>query len=199
MELPDGFEFVEQIDPKFAAVIQRLTLEDLRRSGFNNPIELVDPNSVHMVAAQEKNLREHPERYCGVMYKGQLIAFMKQNEWFISDERPFAVGLRAFWLLLHRALGQSTLSNRPWGIFGLVVSEDLGNDEYASVLSYLLERSFFDEEGWPRTVNIVIAQVHEKEWLPYFLGSHGFRRKGKPGEAAGARGVRQARYQRSAS
>jgi hypothetical protein len=83
------------------------------------------------------------------------------------------------------------------GILGLVVSRELCGDEHLDVLSALLERAF--EEARGRKVYIIVAHVDGNEWFLRLLGLHGFKRVGKPGEAAGAPGARQVLYERSAT
>ena len=197
MSLPDGFEFIETIEPTLsnATVIQRLVFEDLRESDFREPRKLADPGNPDKVGAQRRKLRSNPERYCGVTRNGQLVGFMKETDWLIRDELPFVAGPRALWLWAQRAFRQSYLPGRPWGIFGLVVSEGLGDEVRQEILVALLERSL-EKNGRTRTVNIVTARVYYL--LPWILQDLGFVQVGKPGKAAGAPGIKQWRYQRPA-
>jgi hypothetical protein len=201
MNLPEGFEFVKRIEPTTlnAIIIQELILQDLcANTLFEAPRALADPQNPDMVEAQRKRLLKNPERYCGVVTRnGLLIAFMKATDWLIDDESPFVSGPRGFWLRTCRVFRRSHLLGRPRGVFGLVVSEGLGEEERDSVFAYLLERSFLDAHGRPRTVNIVVSHVYE--WPLRILRTYGFKQVGKPGEAAGASGVRQWRYRRRAS
>lgn len=193
--LPEGFEYVE-IEPTIrnAIAVQALTYDDLCTRGFD-PRLLADPLNADMLEVQVQKLQEHPERYIGVMYDGQLVAFIKENWWLISDELPFVSGPRALWLKARRAFRQSRLFGRPWGIFGLVVSAGLDYDIREEILTSLLQRSL--ENAGPRAVYIVVAP-HMHSMLPRVLQANGFIPVGEPGEAAGAPGIVQQRYRRPA-
>ena len=192
-----GFEFVETIESWFgyAAAVQQMTLQDAETGGFKKPLRLADPDSITKVIDQQQRLRDHPERYCGYTRDGELVAYMKQNDWLVGDELPFAPWPRAIVLRAGRALGRSN-STGQWGVLGLVASNHLSRDKRESVLTDLLQRSFRDSRGRPRTVNIVI---HAHDPLLYIAPRYGFVPVGRPGQAAGAPGLKQQRYQRLAS
>jgi hypothetical protein len=197
MPSSQGLEFVETIEPTLenATAIQRLTLQDATLGGFKNPTELADPSNPDMVAAQQQRLRDYPERYCGYVRDGKLIAYMKQNDWMIGDELPFTTGVQAARLKARRALHLDP-STGEWGIFGLVASDELEERDRETVLIGLLQRSFSDPRSWEtRTVNIVI---HENDPVLRIARYHGFGPVGELGEAAGAPGLIQRRYQRPA-
>lgn len=190
--------FIETIPPtrENAKAVQKLTLQDVLAGRFEEPRSLADPLNERMVTAQQKKLQDHPDRYSGYVQDGQLVAYIKQNNWLVGDELPFASGLRATALKALRAL-HPTSATGQWGIFGLVASDDLEVVEYTSALAGLLQRSFVDpRNGKPRTVNIV---VHEHDPLLEIVELNGFVPLGELGEAAGAPGLKQQRYQRQAS
>jgi hypothetical protein len=195
MTFSQGLEFIETIEPTFenAIAVQVLTLQDIKHGGFQKPLELADPSNSDMVATQQQKLHDHPERYSGYTRDGQLVAYIKQNDWFAGDELPFATGARAVELKASRALHLDP-STGQWGVFGLVASDNLDKDDRESVLLDLLQRSFADpRSGESRTVNIVI---HEHDPLLEIAVHYGFVPVGKLGEAAGAPGLMQQRYQR---
>lgn len=198
MPLPDGFEF-EAIKPTLsnAKTMLRLTFEDLRENGFRQPLKLVDPNSLAKIKVQRDKLESHPEHYCGVIHNGQLVGFTKETDWLSDDERPFVNVLCALWLKARRRVfRRSHLPGYPWGIFGLVVSEDLDPAVRAEIFVALLERSL-ENNGQTRTVNIVTTHVYYM--VPWVLQDLGFVQVGKPGKAAGAGDIKQWRYQRPAT
>jgi hypothetical protein len=198
MVFPVNLEFIEVIEPTYenAKAIQELTLQDVKAGGFPNPRELADPSSSDKVAAQQQKLRDHPERYSGYARNGQLVAYIKHGEWLAGDELPFASGLRVALLKARSALHLNP-STGQWGVFGLVTSDDLTDDEREVALVKLLQRSFRDSQsGKFRTVNVVI---HENDPLLEIAALYRFVPVGKPAEAAGAPGLMQQRYRRRAS
>lgn len=199
MHLPQGFTFVESIEPTraLAKTMQRLTLDDLRDGTFDRPTLLSNPESPSKIGAQRRMLQAHPERYCGVMYGGELVAFMKVTDWLILDEVPFAANGQALRLKAQRVLRRRYLPGRPLGVFALVVSNDLSEVADISIFTVLLERALQKADG--RVVNIVIPKVQKRQWLPGTLEHYGFRQVGTQGEAAGAPGATQVRYQHLAS
>lgn len=198
LPLPQGFEFEKTIDAtdQNAEVMQALILQDLKSAGIDQPWELANPGDSYKVEAQLRKLRAHPERYCGVTRNGRLVAFSKQNNWFVGDELPFATGFRAIWLKVRRALRLNRMAGQ-WGVFGLVVLDGLSGDDQDAIFTCLLESSFKDAQGRPRTVNIIDVGAYGR--LPRTLRDHGFTQVGRPGEAAGVPGTKQWRYRRLAS
>lgn len=198
MSFSQGLKFIETIMPTFeyATAIQRLILQDLQAAGLDQPHELADPDNVDMVAHQLSKLFDHPECYSGYVRGDHLVACVKQGEWLVGDELPFATGHQAFVLRAHRALHLSQGTGQ-WGVFGLVASNSLEPHEREMVLSNLLQRTFADPRvGEPRTVNVVL---YENDPILRLALSHGFVPVGRPAEAAGAPGLIQQRYQRPAS
>lgn len=198
MSASNGLEYIEMIKPTFenAKAIQKLTLQDVEAGGFENPLELADPFNTDKVISQRQKLRDHPERYSGYVRDGRLVAYIKQNDWTITDELPFASRSRAVAIRASLGLHMSP-STGQWGVFGLVASNDLNDEEREMVLRELLRSSFVDPRtSEPRTVNIAI---HERDPLFKIAVRLGFKAVGEIAEAAGAPGLMQQRYQRSAS
>ncbi len=197
MLIPPEFKFVDRIEESHAdaVAIQRLTLQDAFSKGFEKPREIANPDDDQMVGTQRDKLHRHPERYSGYYHNGQLVAFMKQNEWRVDDELPFATWQEALKLLVRKAR-RLDLSMGQWGIFGLVVSDEFGYELRSALLIDLLKRSFkYPVTGKARIVNIALS---EKDPVLSIAKSQGFVVIGKPGEAAGAPGLKQQRYQRLA-
>jgi len=197
MALSPGMVFVENIEPTHenADAMVHLTLEDLIRGGFKNPLSLADPSNPAHVELQLQRLRNHPERYCGYMLDGKLVAYMKHNHWRLADERPFALGLQALALLVFRLLRIDPYEGRWWGVFGLVVSNDIATVDRDKMLLSLLHYSMKDPRTRElRTVNIVTN--YNDPVYPLLL-PNGFISWGKTAEAAGAPGLKQRRYRRS--
>lgn len=197
MALLDGLVYVEEIEPTLenAREMKRLTLQDVLVGGFPKPLELADPTDDQQVRDQRQKLLDHPERYSGYAQNGKLVAYMKQNTWFVDDATPFAMGWREFVLKAFGAIGFNP-STGQWAVFGLVASEELGRSVQEEVLVDLLRRSFNDpRSGRARTVNIVL---HKNDPLLSVMKSLDFLPKGKLGEAAGAPGLKQRRFQRPA-
>jgi len=195
MPSAEGLVFVETIEPTWdnAKAIQRLTLQDVYAGGFNQPLELANPDDDQKVALQQQKLRDHPERYSGYTLNGTLVAYMKQNKWLIGDELPFVTPRLKAHLLRLMAKIRRTSETGQWGVFGLVASDELDRYQRRDALENLLKHSF---RGNLRTVNIVI---HANDpVLPSAL-HFGFVAVGKFAEAAGASGLKQRRYQRTVS
>lgn len=199
MTTSSDFTFAEVIEPtrENAAAVKRLTLQDLIAGEFPNALELADPSNRKQVRDQRKRLRKHPERYSGYFKGDELVAYIKQNEWRVADELPFVFGEQYDEL---KALydHNKAASTGQWGVFGLVVSDKLDKESRDELLTLLLEESLTDPKtGKTRTtVNIVL---HANDPLLEIVSHYGFDPVGRLGEAAGAPGILQPRYQRSVS
>jgi len=192
------FEFLESIPPtrENATAIQQLTLQDLRKGGFPEPEALADPTNERMVEQQLAKLVRHPERYCGYADNRMLRAYMKHGDWRVGDELPFASQERASALKRLRMFKLNP-STQQWGVFGLVVTDQLDERVRLSVLEDLLRYPITDpRDGTPRTVNVVI---HDHDPLKKVAEWLNFVPVGERAEAAGAPGLMQQRYQRQAT
>jgi hypothetical protein len=198
--MPSSYDlkYVKSIDQLFenARIIQKLTLQDLVAGGFKNPLDIANPDNPVMVAKQLQKLRNYPERYSGYTRNGELVAYMKQNDWEAGDELSFTTGINAAMLKASQALHMNPLSGQ-WGVLGLVAFDELDKNERDNALIGLLRRSFTDlRTGRPRIVNIVL---HENDPVLSIAPRLGFVPVGVPGEASGAPGKIQQRYQRAAT
>jgi hypothetical protein len=176
--------------------MQQLTLQDVMAGEFKDPYLLANPLSHDMIATQQQKLFSHPERYSGYLLDGKLVAYAKQGEWKIGDELPFASGLYALLLRVRQALGVN-LSLHQRGVFGLVASKELNESDQRYVLADLLRRSLRSRRTaeYHQVINIVL---HENDPLLEIATDFGFKAVGKQGDAAGAPGLKQQRYQRRA-
>ena len=196
-----NLQFVETFDSTWDVAVdfQELTLQDLKAGGFPNPQEDADPANAGLVDVQQRKLRANPEYYSGFMLNGKVVACLKQNEWRIRDELPFARFFRRLVLLVKYLLTKNP-STGQWGILGLVASDQLSPAEREKVLVELLERALLDPKtGEPRIVNIV---VHDHDPLLGIIPRYGFVQVGKRGYAAGTKGLKQLkqpRFQRRVS
>lgn len=191
-------EFVHRIVPTWenAKAVQALTLQDVKAGGFPNPEQIANPANVRKVTDQLSKLVDYPERYSGYMLDGKLVAYLKQNEWLIGDELPF-VGAAQKAALKAKYAFTKNASTGEWYIPGLVASDQLSPAQREDVLVDLLERALLDPEtGEPRVVNIV---VHDHDPLLRIIPRYGFVQVGKRGDAAGAEGLKQPRFQRKVS
>lgn len=197
MPNPKGLEFIEAIEPTLenAKAIQGLTLQDVIKGCFDNPLDLANPSSGNMILAQQQKLRNHPGQYSGYVRNGELVAYIKQNHWLVGDELPFATGIRFVRLIANRVLRLDP-STGQWGIYGFVASDELDVSDRKSALVGLLQYSLANVlKGKYRTVNVVI---YENDPLIDIVSKFGFVPVGKLGEAANAPGLLQQRYQRPA-
>lgn len=198
MSLPPGFDFIKPLGPKFAKAVQGLTLEDLKAMNISCPARFADPDDPGMVKVQRRKLREHSERYCGVVYNGELVALLKLAPWLGLDASPFATGLDALRLLKCRVRRQNAFPDHPLGIFALVVSNKLDKDVAGrSVFVFLLEHALEMANG--RAVNIIVPAKNRPEWLIVTLERYRFVRVGRRGKAAGLPALKQVCYRRPAS
>lgn len=190
-----SLEYIETIEPTLenAKSIVLLTLQDLVAGAFKDPLALANPSNPAMVAAQQKRLRNHPERYSGFAFDGSLVAYMKQNHWTTYDELPFAPWSDIIDLLLQRAFRMDPHTGM-WGVFGLVASDTLSKSDRDMVLTTLLESSFGKRpSGKERIVNIVL---HKNDPLLEIVPCYGFVPYGRLGQASGAPGAKQRRFRR---
>ena len=192
---PQGLEFIETIEPtrENAQAMLKLTLQDVKLGGFKNPLSLADPSSEDMISAQQQKLCDHPERYSGYARNGELVAYIKQGEWLAGDELPFAHWFSFLSLKVQRALHKDPHTGM-WGIFGLVAANDLGTMVQKNALALLLMGSREDPVS-KNTRRIVNVAIHEYDPLLDIAKNHGFVAVGRRGNAAGAPGLKQRRYQ----
>ena len=190
------YEFVSPVQPTFgnAKAIQSLTLQDLKAGKFDNPTSLANPDELSKVLAQEGKLAEYPDRYNGYAHEdGSLVAFSKTNEWFAGDEAPFIDSIIARKALVARSkLRGGSLSPKEYGIFGLVASDELPSNDRNDILHDLLNRAL-GEAAMQTMLNVNIV-LHEFDPVLNIARDLGFKPKGS-GEAAGAPGLFQHRYQ----
>jgi len=194
MSYVQGLEYAEAIEPTRENVlaILRLRLQDERAAGFKPSAKQVNPDSEEDFVVQRNKLIDHPEYYSGYTLNGELVAFMKQNEWFISDELPFARPFKAIGLLVRKVFRLNP-STGEWGVFALIASRDLKYELRGNVLADLLTRAYMG-----MSVSTINIPIYERDRLRGIALSHGFVAVGKWGEAAGAPGLKQRRYQLTA-
>ena len=150
-------------------------------------IEIIEPTR------ENAKLQQYPERYSGFTRNGELVAYVKQNDWTTIDEFPFTPWYDVLDLAVQRLFRMDTYTGM-WGIFGLVAADDLGRELQRGVLAYLLGRSVLDAASGKkrRLVNVV---MHENDPLLQVAMDRGFVALGRRGEAVGAPGLKQRRYQ----
>ena len=199
IELPD-FEYTPQIEATEAnaRAIQALTLQDLRAGGFKNPTNLADPDDPDLVWEQRVKLRRFPERYSGYRMNetGFYVACDKTNEWFSDDEEPFADEniFAQMSLLRARMFRGGSLKPKAYGVFSLVASDKLPSEEKYKILTDLLVRSI--GRAAAESASVVNIVLHNNDPVTSVATDLGFIPVGRRGEAAGAPGLIQQRYQR---
>lgn len=197
-ELQD-FEYTPQIEATEAnaRAIQALTLQDVRAGGFNNPTNLADPNDPDLVWEQQVKLRRFPKRYSGYRNEhGLYVAYDKANEWLSDDEKPFADEniFAQMSLMRARMIRGGSLKPKAYGVFGLVASDTLPSEEKYKILSDLLVRSI--GQAAAESAFVVNIVLNNRDPVTSVATDLGFIPVGRRGEAAGAPGLIQQRYQR---
>lgn len=192
------FEFLPQIPAteQNAIAIQALTLQDVIAGGFTNPESLANPEDPEKVDIQLGKLTNFPERYSGYRREnGLIVAYLKANEWLAGDEVPFienAFARRA--LQLSAKLRGGSLSPKAFGVFGLVADESLSEDQRSGLLGGLLDHSI--TEGLANAASVLNIVIHDNDPVLPIARDLGFEPVGPRGEATGAPGLKQQRYQR---
>ncbi len=191
------FEFLPQIPAteQNAIAIQALTLQDVIAGGFTNPESLANPDDPEKVDIQLGKLTDFPERYSGYQQEnGLIVAYLKSNEWFASDEAPFVenVFARAS-LQIGAKLRGGSLEPKAFGIFGLVANETLPTDDQDELLYALLQSSV--EKGLAHSAKVLNVVLHDHDPALPIARDLGFEPVGSRGEATGAPGLIQQRYQ----
>jgi len=178
-----------------AVAILTLTFRDVIVGRFKNPFGIANPYDENRIKEQQDSLGNHPERYSGYASNGRLVAFMKQSPWLITNELSFTEGVSGF---IPRVLDRLRLnpSTGQRGIFGLVAADHLSEDDRSFVLESLVRHSIEDPMHAGKTVNVII---HDHDPLLEIALRSGFVPVGKKGEASGAKGLKQQRYQYSPS
>jgi hypothetical protein len=192
------YEFVSPILPNYrnAQAIQSLTLQDLKAGKFDNPTATANPDELGKVLPQIAKLAEYSDRYNGYAHEdGSLIAFSKTNEWFSGDEAPFIdnVIARKSLLAISKLRGRS-LNPKQFGVFALVVSDELPVVDQYEIIHDLLSRAI--GRAGLNSATLVNIVLHENDPAKDIALDLGFTPIGS-GVASGAPGLIQQRYQRS--
>lgn len=199
MSNSQSFEFLPQIPAteQNAIAIQALTLQDVIAGGFTNPEGLANPNDPEKVDIQLGKLTDFPERYSGYQQEnGLIVAYLKTNEWLVGDEAPFIENAFARRTLqLAGKLRGGSLQPKAYGVFGLVADETLATDDRADLLHGLLNTSV--TRGLAHSASVLNIVLHDSDPALPIAHDFGFEPVGPRGEAAGAPGLIQQRYQRS--
>jgi len=198
MNTPEHFDYVPRIDATEANAIalQFLTLQDVQAGGFINPTEIADPENPDKVQTQLDKLTDFPEHYSGYQQEnGLVVAYMKSKEWLVGDELPFienAFARRALQVVGHMRSG--SMYPKAYGVFGLVADDSLKESDQEDMLYSLLKGSVNQGlAAHARNINIVL---HDNDPVLPIADDLGFKPIGERGEAAGAPGLKQQRYQR---
>lgn len=193
------FELIPQIplSEDNAEAVVNLRDQDMRLGAFKVPSGSdVLPGASKVYSRMEQN----PQNYSGYQNEeGTLVAYMKTNEWFRSDETPFIENFfdrqYSHAILIANRMAKKSISLEPkaFGVFGLVVDASLEDDDrnemYFELLKYSADRAL---EQNAHTVNV---PIHDHDPLLPVAQGLGFRRIGRKAVAAGAPGLKQFRYQ----
>lgn len=199
IELQD-FEYTPQIEAteENARAIQALTLQDVVAGGFENPTSLANPNDHDQVWEQLMRLRRRPELYSAYMHQesGLLVAYEKSGKWRAGDERPFADEniLAQMSLMYAKMLRSGSLKPNAYGVFGLVADKELAPDVRDEILNRMLVKTM--GRAAAESAAVVNMVLHNQDPALHVATDLGFIPVGRRGEAAGAPGLMQQRYQR---
>lgn len=194
MNMNTNFEYLPQIPAvaEHAIALQALTLQDVSLGGFDNPTQLANPKNEVKIGVQLGKLVEYPDNYSGYRQKnGLIVAYMKTNEWFTGDEAPFGKNMLARLVLQTR---HASMKPKAYGIFGLVVDRSLENGDQTEILYDLLSRSI--GQAAVHAAKVVNVVLHDKDPALEVAQDLEFHPVGIKGEAWGAPGLLQQRYQR---
>ena len=192
------YEFVSPILPNFenAKAIQSLTLQDLKAGKFNDPTTIANPDEHSKIEAQTDKLARYPDRYSGYTHEdGSLVAYSKTNEWLAGDEASFIDNIIARKALVAKSkLRGGSLSPKQFGIFGLVVSDQLPVVDQHEIIHDLLSRAI--GRATLNSASVLNIVLHEYDPVKDIAIDLGFTPTGSA-VASGAPGLVQQRYQRS--
>ncbi len=199
MRSVNNYEYLPRLPvmKETAHAIQQLTLQDVVNGGFENPRELADPDSREKVDEQLHKILNFPENYSGFRQEnGLIVAYMKSKEWTFDDEDPFAVyssELSRKGLKLMSKLRGGSIKPKAYGIFGLVVNDELEDGDRNEIVENLLHGAIYRAVGHSALrVNIVL---HDNDPVLPIAEEFHFRPVGEKAEASGAPGLLQQRYQ----
>ena len=199
MTQSQNFEFTPTIQPteENAKAIQALTLQDVIAGGFENPTSLANPDDPAKVDTQIRRLTQYPERYSGYQDQNEtIVAYIKQNEWLAHDESPFVTNSFARKALKARMLLKvHSLNPKAYGVFGLVASDELETSDQEKILEDLFVRSIGNAATQSYAVINIVLHAHDP--ATSIAQRLGFKSTDPEGEASGAPGLAQKRYQLS--
>ena len=198
-----NFEYLPTIPAteENAQSIQALTLQDLQAGTFKDPLELADPTNETKVETQRMKLILNPNQYTGYADEdGQLVAYMKTNEWRTGDEAPYVGNFLTapFARIALKKAGRSragSMDPAAFGIFGLVADRSLEKDDHNEIVHDLLYRSI--GQAAVQSAVLINIVIHNNDHIVLANALNlGFEPVGRRGNAAGAHGLKQQRYQR---
>lgn len=195
-----NYEYLPRIDAEKdnAVTLQALTLQDVTLGGFEDPLSIANPANRKLIKTQLGKLKNNPTAYTGYRQEnGLIVAYMKAQEWFTGDEVPFIEDEIARQALI--AAGKSrggSMEPKAYGVFGLVVDRTIEQEAQSEIFYDLLTRSI--GQAAVHSAELVNIVIHDKDPVLPIALDLGFQAVGTPGNAAGAPGLLQQRYQRAA-
>lgn len=201
----EGYKYLEEVpaSTENAERIQALTLQDLLAGGFENPTEQANPENPQKVDKQQARLENNPDRYSAIANESDIIeAYLAEGEWHVGDEAPFVENFFARMALkaasrirLLRKFKIGQLKQKAHGAFGLVTSDDLEAETRQEMNRELLSRSI--GKAATRSAAVINIVLHDNDPAKSVAEELGFRPVGRRASAAGAKGLKQRRYQRA--
>jgi hypothetical protein len=171
-----------------ASRIVALTAKDLREAHLTEEevlaIANAAPNHEHVIE-QQRRLELQPELYKVARLDMDVVGFIKTNEWFAGDQRPYATPLELAYLRKRDLLNGHHLKGSPLGIFALNVAKDAdisGVDIAAELLNTALEGQETKEVRIGVRWNEPLRSLLEDEYGFMRTHKHGKQLAGIPSE-----------------
>ena len=173
---------ISRVTTEDASRILALTAQDLREARLSEDEVLAIANSSNPehIKKQEQKLKLKPELYKVALLDQDLVGFVKTNEWFTGDQKPYATPYEHYALAMRNLFHSHRLKGNPLGIFSLIAANDADKDRL-EIASALLDEVL--EEQDTREVRIGVSW--NEPLRPLLVEEYGFQPTGQHGEVFG--------------
>jgi hypothetical protein len=173
---------ISRVTPEDASRILALTAQDLREAHLpeDEVLTIANSSNPEHIKEQEQKLRLKPELYKVAMLDQDLVGFVKTNEWFTGDQKPYATPHEHYALAMRNLFHSHRLKGNPLGIFSLIAADHVDENRF-EIASALLDEVL--EEQNAKEVRIGVSW--NEPLRPLLVEEYGFQPTGQHGRVLG--------------
>lgn len=170
-------EFIlDRVAPQKATDVLRLVHQDLVAGEFPNPEQDADPNNPAHLERQSNALLNNPARYTGAFLVDEgypMYGFMKTNTWNLADQEGFSSSpLEKGALRMARRLHLGRYATPRWGIFGLVISDEVADAARDTLADRFLDVAY--NQALNSNSRSIRVPIHSNDPLLPAFEAHGY-------------------------